>query len=344
MRVLVTGGTGFLGRHLAERLALEGDEVCVLTRSEASLSGLSGLGVHLVRGDVRQWASLRQAAEGKDAIFHCAGKVEPSGRWVDFLEVNVLGTERLIQAALEHGVRRIVHVSSIGIYGPRPEGSVISEDDGYDPHAGVGRGHYTRTKIMADQLAFWYVRERSAPITVIRPATIYGPGGRSSLVRVGAKLGPLNAVFGDGRNLLPLVYVDNVVDALVLAARREEAIGRAYNVVDDDAITQRAYLGRMGPALGSTRPTVYLPLLAVRVLAAGADLAKAALRGGRRSPQGLFYRIRRSLQSVQYDTSRAKAELGWKPRVDFEEALRRMGKEGRQARVTRSQHSERGVR
>lgn len=324
MKVLVTGGTGFLGRHLVERLALEGDEVWVLGRSGQSVAEVRGLGVHLVPGDLRQWGSLRKAVEGKDAVFHCAGKVEAGGRWVDFLEVNVLGTERLIQAALEHGVRRFVHVSSIGVYPERPDGAVIGEDEGYDEN--TGRGGYTRSKIMADQIAFWYARARSAPITVIRPATIYGPGGKNSLVRVGVKKGRLNVIFGDGSNMMPLVYVDNVVDALVAASRRDEAIGRAYNVVDDDRITQREYIRRMGAALGRRQSTIYLPLGVVRLMAAGADLAKAALRGGRRSPQGMFSRISRSLQNVRYDTARAKAELGWKPRIDFEEALRRVGK------------------
>jgi nucleoside-diphosphate-sugar epimerase len=327
MRVLVTGGSGFLGRHLVERLALEGHEVWALARREAALGPVAGLGARVERGDLRQWASLRRAVEGKDAVFHCGAKVDASGRWIDFLEVNVLGTERLIQAALERGVRRIVHVSSIGIYGPRPEGSVVAEDDGYDTSA--GRGGYTRSKVMADQLAFWYARARGAPVTVVRPGTIYGPGSRSRLVRAGIRLGRLDVVFGTGANLLPLTYVDNVVDALVLAAGRDGAVGRAYNIVDDDRVTQRAYLARMGLARGARSPAVYLPLPAVRALAAGADLLKAALRGGRRPAQGLFARISRSLQSVQYDTSRAKTELGWKPRVDFEEALRRLLAAGR---------------
>src|SRR5215468_1241594 len=324
MKALVTGGTGFLGRQLVERLALEGDEVSVLGRGDRAAAGLRGTGARVVPGDLRRWPSLQKAVEGVDVIYHCAGKVEAGGRWVDFLEVNVLGTERLIQAALEHGVRRFIHVSSIGVYPERPDGAVIGEDDGYDTN--TGRGGYTRSKVMADQLAFWYVRERSAPITVIRPATIYGPGGKNNLVRVGVKKGRLNVIFGDGANVMPLVYVDNVVDALVLAAHRAEAVGRAYNVVDDDRITQREYLTRMGEALGRAQTTTYLPLPTVRLLASGADLAKAALRGGRRSPQGMFSRITRSLQSGRYDTSRAKSELGWKPKVDFEEALRRVRK------------------
>lgn len=322
MKALVTGGTGFLGRRLVERLVLEADDVSVLARSRRAGAGLHELGAHHVEGDVRSWPSLRRAVQGMDVIYHCAGKVEASGRWVDFLEVNVLGTERLIQAALEHGVRRIIHVSSIGVYPERPDGAVISEDDGYDEN--TGRGGYTRSKIMADQLAFWYARSQSAPITVIRPATIYGPGGKNSLVRVGVKKGRYNVIFGDGGSIMPLVYVDNVVDALVLAARRDEAIGRAYNIVDDDRITQRDYITRMGAALHRPQSTTYLPLGAVRVLAGGADLAKAALRGGKRSAPGMFSRISRSLQSVRYDTTRAKTELGWKPRVDFEEALRRV--------------------
>ena len=322
MKALVTGGTGFLGRRLVERLVLEGDDVSVLARGRRAGAGLRGLGAHHVEGDVRSWPSLRRAVQGMDVIYHCAGKVEASGRWVDFLEVNVLGTERLIQAALEHGVRRIIHVSSIGVYPERPDGAVISEDDGYDEN--TGRGGYTRSKIMADQLAFWYARSHSAPITVIRPATIYGPGGKNNLVRVGVKKGRYNVIFGDGGSIMPLVYVDNVVDALVLAARRDEAIGRAYNIVDDDRITQRDYIARMGAALRRPQSTTYLPLDAVRVLAGGADLAKAALRGGKRSGPGMFSRISRSLQSVRYYTTRAKTELGWKPRIDFEEALRRV--------------------
>jgi 2-alkyl-3-oxoalkanoate reductase len=322
MKALVTGGTGFLGRRLVERLVLEGDDVSVLARGRRAGAGLRGLGAHHVEGDVRSWPSLRRAVQGMDVIYHCAGKVEASGRWVDFLEVNVLGTERLIQAALEHGVRRIIHVSSIGVYPERPDGSVISEDDGYDEN--TGRGGYTRSKILADQLAFWYARSQSAPITVIRPATIYGPGGKNNLVRVGVKKGRYNVIFGDGASIMPLVYVDNVVDALVLAARRDEAIGRAYNIVDDDRVTQRDYIARMGAALRRPQSTTYLPLGAVRVLAGGADLAKSALRGGKRSGPGMFSRISRSLQSVRYDTTRAKTELGWKPRIDFEEALRRV--------------------
>ena len=325
MKVLVTGGTGFLGRHLVDRLLLEGDDVSVLARTAPSSRAEGPAGVRVVPGDLLHWPSLRRAVQGVDAIFHCAGKVEASGRWVDFLEANVLGTERLIQAALEHGVRRVIHVSSSGVYGERPEGSVVTENDGYDQN--TGRGGYTRSKIMADQLAFWYASAQSAPITIVRPATIYGPGGKNSLVRVGVRKGRFNVIFGDGTNVLPLVYVDNVVDALVLAAQRDEAIGRAYNVVDDDRITQREYLERMGGALGAKHSTVYLPLSTVRVLASGADLAKAALRGGRMSPQGMFSRITRSLQGVRYDTSRAKTELGWKPRVDFDTALARIARD-----------------
>ena len=105
MQALVTGGTGFLGRHLVQRLLQEGEAVSVLARTSQAAAQLQDLGVGVVEGDVRRWSSLRQAVQGADVVFHCAGKAEPTGRWVDFLEVNVLGTERVIQAALEHGVR-----------------------------------------------------------------------------------------------------------------------------------------------------------------------------------------------------------------------------------------------
>jgi 2-alkyl-3-oxoalkanoate reductase len=96
MKALVTGGTGFLGRYLVPRLVGEGAQVWVLARTPQTVTHLESPSVPLMRGDMRDWSSLRKAAPGKDVIFHCAGKVEPAGRWVDFLEVNVLGTERVI--------------------------------------------------------------------------------------------------------------------------------------------------------------------------------------------------------------------------------------------------------
>jgi nucleoside-diphosphate-sugar epimerase len=325
VRALVTGGTGFLGRHLVERLLLEGDEVAVLARRDAGTEGLKALGARVVEGDVRRWPSLGPALDGVDCVYHAAALVAGAGRWLDFLEINVLGTERLIQAALERGVRRIVHVSSIGVYPEREPGAIVTEDAGYDDNP--SRGGYTRSKIWADRLAAWYAAQRGAPVTIVRPGTIWGPGGKNNPVRAGVRVGPLAVVFGDGANVLPLIYVDNVVDALLLAARREGAVGRAYHVVDDEQITQRVFLERLSRAAGADPRALYVPLPALRPVAAAADLAKAALRGGRRSPQGTYSRITRSLQSAHYDTARAKAELGWKPRVDFEGAMARIAQE-----------------
>ena len=213
----------------------------------------------------------------------------------------------MIQAALEHGVRRFVHVSSIGVYPERPDGAVISEDDGYDDN--TGRGGYTRSKILADQLAFWYARTQSAPITVIRPATIYGPGGKNNLVRVGVKKGRFNIIFGDGGSIMPLVYVDNVVDALVLAARRDEAIGRAYNIVDDDRITQREYIRRMGAALGRPQSTTYLPLGAVR--------CSPVAPTWRRRPSEAAGAVRRACSPVSAGACRAPDTTRREPRPSW---------------------------
>jgi nucleoside-diphosphate-sugar epimerase len=325
VKALVTGATGFLGRHLVERLLLEGEEVWVLARQRAAAADLEAQGARVVEGDVRRWPSLRTAVRGMDCVYHAAALVAGAGRWVDFLEINVLGTERLIQAALEQGVGRVVHVSSIGVYPELQAGATLTEDAGYDDNP--SRGGYTRSKIWADRLAAWYAAERGAPVTIVRPGTIWGPGGKNNPVRAGVRVGPLAFVFGDGGNVLPLTYVDNVVDALVLAGRHGVAVGRAYHIVDDEKITQRVFLERLASALGVEPRALYVPLPALRPVAAAADLAKAALRGGRRSPQGMFSRITRSLQTMHYDTSRAKAELGWKPRVDFEEALTRIRKE-----------------
>ena len=248
MKVLVTGGTGFLGRRLVQQLLEEGEEVWTLARTSQAAAPLQSLGARVISGDVRRWSSLRRAVQGMEAIFHCAGKVEPTGRWVDFLEVNVLGTERLILAAVEHGVRRIIHVSSIGIYGPQSTGAMISEHSGYDPNPGA-RGFYTRSKIEAEALCLEYAG-RGGDVTVLRPMSLFGPhmSGVFVLLFDWVHRGRPVYLLGKGRNRVQMVSAWDVADACRLAANavcigdtlvmsacgprlRAELEGRGYAVV-----------------------------------------------------------------------------------------------------------------
>jgi 2-alkyl-3-oxoalkanoate reductase len=223
----------------------------------------------------------------------------------------------LIARAVAAGVRRVVHVSSLSVYGVPGDGATVTEESAYDDGA-AERGFYARSKLAADQVASAAMRA-GAPLTVVRPGLLYGPGRMPSLARRVAALGPLRVLLASPDYLLPLAYVDNVADAIVLAARVDAARGRAYTIVDVHA--RQADFARLYRRMSGGRwVPVYAPLGLVRGAASAAERAAGVL--GRRSPI-TRHQVERTLRSATFVTQRAHDELGWQPRVAMEEALRR---------------------
>jgi 2-alkyl-3-oxoalkanoate reductase len=314
VKALVTGGTGFLGRALVGRLRSEGVWVRVLTRSTAG----AGLETdEAVVGSLEDVESLRRAVSGVDLVFHAGARVATTGAWVEFDQANVQGTAALIRCAQEAGVRRIVHVSSLSVYAVPCDGASITEDSPYD-EAGDERGHYARSKLAADRVAL-QAAAGGAPVTVVRPGLLYGPGRRPPLGRKVVAVGPLRIVLGSAKYLLPLAYIDNVADALWLAAGADGAVGRAYTVVDVHA-PQGEYLNLYRRTSGESWKAVYVPSSLLQGVARIAEAAAAAT--GRRPPM-TRHQVERTLWSATFDVSRAERELGWRPRIPLEEGLKR---------------------
>lgn len=171
---LVTGATGFIGRHLTERLLGSGAKVRILVRTESEHKVSPCLRQHadIVRGDLGDPESLRQATRGASRVFHCAGYVLDWGRSSDYLDANVEGTRLILEASADAKVERFVHLSSIAVFGvPSP---VYFDDE--TPHA-PGRDHYSRTKSEGEKLVLRYHAEERLNVTVLRPAVVYGVGG-----------------------------------------------------------------------------------------------------------------------------------------------------------------------
>lgn len=303
--VLVTGASGFIGGALARRLAAEGAQVRALMRHPTDL-GVAGLAP--VKGDLRDATSLRAAAEGCSAVFHCAAHMtERDAREAE--EVTVGGTRRLIEAMVAAGARRLIHVSTAGVYATTPPPR--SEDASLRPCKGV----YNRTKQAAEREIRAAELEGRITATILRPPSVYGPGSpmwtRGFARRVQRGGWP---VLGDGQGRWHYVYVDNLVDALVLAAQNDRAGGRTYNIVDGTT-TWLDWLERHRRVVGGPPPR-RLPLGLVRQL--------TRLLGGR---FGLPYAENLSFMTVReddgYDARRAREELGWSPRVPLDEGIRR---------------------
>jgi len=313
MRALVTGATGFLGAAAVARLRADGLTVRALVRSPDARSEADE---HCV-GDLRDAASLARAVAGVDWVIHAGARVSTSGAWEEFEAVNVRGTEALLRCAMAAGVRRFVHVSSLSVYAVPNDGATITEASPYDDGAGE-RGFYARSKLAADQLASAAMRD-GAPLTIVRPGLLYGPGRTPPLARRSAALGPLRVLLASPDYLLPLAYVDNVADAIALAARAEAARGRAYTIVDVHA--RQADYARLFRQLSNGRwRAVHAPLPLLRVAASAAERAAGML--GRRAPI-TRHQVERTLRSATFVTRRAHDELGWQPRVPLDEALRR---------------------
>lgn len=315
MKTLVTGASGFLGRSVVRRLLRDGLEVRALVRPGRAFDVA---GVERMEGDICDDAAVGAAVRGVDLVVHAAARVATTGSWEEFAEVNVRGTRRVIGAAVAAGVQRIVHISSLSIYAVSFDGVTITEDAPYESEA-EARGSYSRSKLAADRAALAAAR-RGAPVVVLRPGLLYGPGKRPPVARQSFGAGRVKLLLATPRYMLPLSYVDNVADAVLLAARRAAGVGEAFTIVDEN-VEQARYLMLYRAVAGETWRAVYLPVGAV---ALAALLAERGLRLLRRRSPVTYHQVRRATQSARYDCARAERVLGWRPSVSVEEGLRRV--------------------
>lgn len=314
MKALVTGGNGFLGRRIVPRLLREGIEVRALVRPGRAEHCV---GAELFEGDVCDDASVATAVCGVDWVVHAAARVETSGSWESFAETNIRGLRRVIRAAQAAGVQRIVHVSSLSVYAVTQDGVTITEDSPYESEADA-RGHYSRSKLAADRLAL-DAAQRGAPVVVLRPGLLYGPGKRPPLARQSFSVGPFKLILAPPAYPLPMTYVDNVADAVLLAAAATDVVGRAFTIVDAN-VPQAEYAALYREASGERWRPVFLP---VGMIATAAWGLERALRLARRRSPVTYHQIRRATHRARYDCSRAERLLGWRPAVSVPDGLRR---------------------
>jgi len=250
VRALVTGATGFVGGHLAERLRQAGHEVTALVRSPGKAGPLVALGVRLERGDLFDEAALARAAEGQDAIFHVAGTVAARDE-AAYMAGNREGTRNVVRAAEGSGRPRFVHVSSMAAGGPARKGVPMSADAPARPVTAYGR-----SKLAAEEA----VRASSLPWTILRPPTVYGPRDRDNLIKVFrlARTG-FAPVFGDGSMELSAVYAPDLADALVRAAEAPAALGNVYYANHPEVFTSAALVRLIGRTMGRAVRVIGIP-------------------------------------------------------------------------------------
>jgi nucleoside-diphosphate-sugar epimerase len=319
MRVYLTGASGLLGSHLAARLRARGDEVVCLQRPDSDTSLLVELGCEITSGNVREDPErLREGMVGCDLLAHAAALVYVGGPWPRLRAVNVDGTGNVLKAAISAGINRVVHVSSVAVYGRRP--GQVNEDAPLDAPLETG-ALYARSKREAEAVARAAAEGGRLQLTVVRPAAIYGERDRLMSPRL-AKLVrlPFVPLLGLGDNGLPVVYAGNAAHAIECLIDAG-LWGRTYNLATDYRLTQRGLLEGLALALGRRPRFVNIPAGLVR------EAAKFGQQLGLNLPGAgdltLERAARLSLEENPYSTERLRRDLSWTPPFTHEEGLGR---------------------
>ncbi len=316
METLITGGTGLVGHHLVTELQQRGDTVRVLVLPSENTSWLDERGVTVYRGDIRYPDTLTTPMRGVDTVFHLAAM---QGLWLpieEYYKVNVTGTENVCRAALIAGARRIVHVSSWTIYG-MARGWPLTEEVPPAPW----NDPYWVTKAQGDLLVQRMITKDHLPAAIIRPGTIFGVGDRLNFGRMADKLrAGKGLVIGSGRNALPLVYVIDVVQGLLLCADHDRAQGQAFNITNDQPLTQGEFLHAIAQELGTAPPRLHVPYSAAYAIAYAAE--HAVKFTGSSHPFVTRHGVTLYGTDNRHSIDKARTELGYAPKVSIREGVR----------------------
>lgn len=324
MKVFLTGATGFIGGHVARQLRERGDEVRALVRSPEKAAELKALGVELVEGSLASPAEITAGMSGCDAFIHGAAIYEvgiPESRREEMHDANVVGTERVLRAALEAGIPRAVYISTVAAFG-NTGGRVV--DETYE-HPGVEfTSYYERTKYEAHQVAKRLIEE-GLPCVIVQPGGVYGPGDHSELGNLTKQTlaGKLPLIpfpdFG-----IVLVHVEDVATGVLAALDRGE-VGEQY-VLAGEATTNRELIRTIAEIGGRKPPSRALPTVLIKSIAPLGPLV-GPLMGYPPNMRELVT----SADGVTFwaSSDKAKRDLGYEPRdmrATITDTLREIGK------------------
>lgn len=322
-RILVTGGTGFIGRHLVERLSGNGQKIRVISRCLNSTVQELSNNVEVIIGDVSDRKVVDLAMNGVEKVYHLAAATK--GGWTQHLDTTVRGTKNILDSMVEHGVKKLVYVSSASVYDHTnyPNNGIIDEEFPYEKNP-YKRGSYSNAKLKAEKLVCEYMKEGKLSACIIRPGMVYG-SGRSALSVLPPHI-TLNTfkktliLMGKGKKRLNLVYVENLVDALILAGENEKGNGCIFNIADREDATVRQYIKSYKHFAKDSFLTIYLP---INILRFGFKMVEFLIRLLSKKELSFSYKLKSISKNVTYGTEKIEKVLGWRSSVSFEQAFKK---------------------
>jgi nucleoside-diphosphate-sugar epimerase len=325
MKYLVTGGGGFLGLYITEQLVSRGNTVRVLCRGQ--YPRLDELQVETIRGDIRDAATVRQACRGMDGVFHTAAVPGIWGPWDLYHGINTLGTQNVLNACLESGVRKLIYTSSPSVIYDGKDHFNVDEMYPY-PEPSTYLCHYPHSKAIAERAVLASNGRNGLATTALRPHLIWGPRDNHLIPRLieRARSGRLRRV-GQGRNLISMTYVENAALAHVQAAEHLElnspVAGQAYFINEKDPVNLWSWVDEILALAGL--PPLKKAISARAAYAIGAVCEATYKLLGRTSepPMTRFLALQLG-GSHYYSIDRAHRDFGFVPAISVEEGMRRM--------------------
>lgn len=317
MKVLVTGATGFLGKYVIEELVEHQYEVIAFGRNETVGQTLEQPKVSFVKGDFVQYEEIEQALAGVDAVVHAGALSTVWGKWQDFYETNVLGTENVLKACEQHQIQKVVFISSPSIYAVGKDQLDLREDEA--PHTN-DLNFYIKSKLLAEAKIKQY---RHVPTVILRPRGLFGIGDTSiipRLLRVHRKIGmPL---FNGGQQLVDVTCVENVALAIRLSLENPLAIGQVYNITNGEPRPFKSILDELLVELALEQRYLSLSFPLMYGLSASFEKVYRWL-GITKEPLFTKYTIFLLRYSQTLSIERAQRELGYQPKMTISEGIRK---------------------
>jgi nucleoside-diphosphate-sugar epimerase len=317
MKVLVTGATGFVGRHLVTRLVNTGHEVRALVSPGRNDSWLRQLGVEIVNGYVEDRTAVDRAVEARQIVFHLAAKTESLGLLSrkDVRAVNIQGTENIARAALRARVDRLVYSSSVSVYGRVRHNHKIDEETEPRPDSPYGE-----SKVRAEQIIQSCQREDRLPAVVARLSTVWGTGAISWLGLFQRIAAQQFSIFGEGTNHHHLVDVDDIVDGLLLCSSVQGVEGRTYILAGPQSVPLRDLVRMISHEVGVASSPVCRSAFPLHVYKVLNGWTTSVL--GRNLPRS--DRLAIFLGDRSFDIARARTELGYSPKISTSATVHRL--------------------
>lgn len=314
---LVTGINGFIGSNLAARLIKEGWKVRGLVRKTSDLKFLQGLDIEYFYGDITEPSTLTAPMNGTDVVFHVAALSSDWGPYEKFYKINVEGTMNVARAAHDAGVERMVYVSTVAMYG-FGRLDVKESDEKLQTDF-----PYCQTKSIAEEQVFKFANESGLRLTAVKPGNVYGINDHTFIEKyidamITGKVGFIN---GGVHKTCP-VYIENLLDGIMLAAEKNEAIGETFFITDGMNISWKEFTDRLADELKLKKPKASFPFIIAYALAAILEFVYNAF-DSKNPPLLTRYRITNGGRDYTFSIEKARRILGYEPKVNFDESISR---------------------